>query len=100
IGQTPVITIIGSRNMWINAQERVKKMIKQCGGQLVGNVVYADRHNNFVSAVTIQYWMFSGKKDRWLGIFPKPGVAEEEINDAGAFGNLALKALESNSFSD
>lgn len=95
---TPVLTLIGSRNMWINAQERVKKTIKQIGGNLVGNVVYYDRHNNFVSAVTIQYWMFTGKKDRWLGIFPKPGVADAEINAAGNFGTVALQALESGNF--
>jgi menaquinone-dependent protoporphyrinogen IX oxidase len=93
---TPVVTVIGSRNMWINAQERVKKMIKQNGGRLVGNIVYADRHNNFVSAVTIQYWMFTGKKDRWLGIFPTPGVADKEIADAGIFGSKVLEALKIN----
>lgn len=95
---TPVVTVIGSRNMWINAQERVKKMIKQNGGRLVGNIVYADRHNNFVSAVTIQYWMFTGKKDRWLGIFPRPGVADKEIADAGIFGSKVLEALKINDF--
>ena len=93
---TPVVTVIGSRNMWINAQERVKKMIKQKGGRLVGNIVYADRHNNFVSAVTIQYWMFTGKKDRWLGIFPRPGVADKEIADAGIFGSKVLESLKTN----
>ena len=100
LNNTPVVTIIGSRNMWINAQERVKKMVKQNGGSLVGNIVYADRHNNFVSAVTIQYWMFSGKKERWLGIFPRPGVAEHEINAAGKFGKTVLAALEANDFRD
>lgn len=98
ISQTPVITIIGARNMWINAQERVKKMIKQIGGRLVGNIVFTDRHNNFVSAVTIQYWMFTGKKDKWLGIFPKPGVADDEINDVGKFGSVALQSVSSNNF--
>lgn len=93
---TPVVTVIGSRNMWINAQERVKKMIKQNGGRLVGNIVYSDRHNNFVSAVTIQYWMFTGKKDRWLGVFPRPGVADKEIADAGIFGSKVLEALKIN----
>lgn len=93
---TPVVTVIGSRNMWINAQERVKKMIKQKGGRLVGNIVYSDRHNNFVSAVTIQYWMFTGKKDRWLGVFPRPGVADKEIADAGIFGSKVLEALKIN----
>ncbi len=93
LNNTPVVTIIGARNMWLNAQERVKGLIKQSGGKLVGNVVYSDRHNNFVSAVTIQYWMFTGRKDRWLGIFPKPGVADEEINAAGKFGTKTMEAL-------
>ncbi len=93
---TPVVTVIGSRNMWINAQERIKKMIKQCEGRLVGNIVYSDRHNNFVSAVTIQYWMFTGKKDRWLGIFPRPGVADNEIGASGVFGTKVLEALSTN----
>ena len=100
IHQTPVVTIIGARNMWINAQERVKKIIKQIGGNLVGNIVYTDRHNNFVSAVTIQYWMFTGKKDRWLGIFPEPGVNDMEINEAGKFGKIVLRALSVNRFDD
>jgi hypothetical protein len=97
ISGTPVVTLIGSRNMWISAQERVKKKIKQSGGKLVGNIVYSDRHNNFVSAVTIQVWMFTGKKDRWLGIFPTPGVAGEEIAEAGIFGGKVLQALEAGS---
>src|SRR3990172_1271128 len=32
---TPVITLIGSRNMWINAQERVKKLLKEAGANLI-----------------------------------------------------------------
>jgi hypothetical protein len=100
ISRAPVITIIGARNMWINAQERVKKIIKQIGGNLVGNIVFVDKHNNFVSAVTIQYWMFSGKKERWLGIFPKPGVSDAEIDNAGEFGKAVLPSLTSGTYND
>ena len=100
IFETPVVTVIGARNMWINAQERVRKLIKQIGGKLVGNIVFTDRHNNFISAVTIQYWMFTGKKDRWLGIFPKPGVDESEINAADRFGKVALQSVSSGNFDD
>src|ERR1700693_5003206 len=36
---TPVITITGARNMWVNAFEKIKKLVKEAGGKLVGNIV-------------------------------------------------------------
>src|SRR6478736_4481045 len=38
VKNTPVITLIGSRNMWINAQERVKKALVASDAKSVGNV--------------------------------------------------------------
>ena len=93
---TPVVTLIGSRNMWINAQERVKMMLKEMNANLVGNVALFDRHNNSVSAVTIMYWAFTGKKDKFLGIFPKPGVSDEDIANVTFFGKIALNHLQQN----
>ena len=55
--------------MWINAQDRVKKALLESEAQLVGNVTLVDRNQNHVSAVTILYWMLTGKKDNFLGIF-------------------------------
>jgi hypothetical protein len=37
--------------------------------------------------------MLTGKKDRYLNIFPKPGVAEEDINNTKIFGETAAKHL-------
>lgn len=92
---TPVITITGARNMWISAMEDVKKILKNAGAKLVGNIALADQHHNFVSFVTILYWMFSGKKDRYLNLFPKPGVAEEDIKHTVVFGNIVQQHLRS-----
>ncbi len=105
----PVVTIIGARNMWVGAQEQIKSMISDCGGNLVGNIVLTDRHFNLPSVVTIIYWMTTGKKDRYLGIFPKPGVSDKDIEGAvkfstiiedavtaGDFANLQSKLLEKN----
>jgi hypothetical protein len=86
VKNTPVVTLIGARNMWLNAQERVKKMLQSSGARLVGNIVLQDRNSNLISAVTILYWMLTGKKDRYLNVFPKPGVAEKDIENAGIFG--------------
>ena len=88
---TPVITLIGSRNMWTMAQEQVKKHIKNAGAILVGNIALHDRNANLISAVTVQYWMFTGKKDKWLGVFQKPGISDEDILSAEKYGKIVLE---------
>ncbi|MEO6254551.1 MAG: hypothetical protein ABIO79_14660 [Ferruginibacter sp.] len=90
---TPVVTITGARNMWITAMERIKKILKNSGAKLVGSIALVDKHHNFISFVTIFYWMFKGKKERWLNIFPKPGVADEDIENTRNYGILVQKFL-------
>ena len=90
---TPVITISAARNMWINAFVRVRNMIKDAGGKLIGNIALVDKHPNVVSFITIFYWMLSGKKERYLNIFPKPGVSEEDIANTKEFGKTVAKYL-------
>ncbi len=94
----PVITVIGARNMWVNAQEDVKKMIADAGGNHVGNIALCDTHNNLVSVVTIIYWMGTGRKDRLWGIFPKPGIPEMAVEEADRFGPPILKAVRSGNY--
>ena len=90
---TPVITISAARNMWINAYVRVRNMLKGAGAKLVGNIALVDKHPNPVSFVTIFYWMLSGKKERYLNIFPKPGVAAEDIANTKKFGEIVAEHL-------
>ena len=92
----PVITIIGVRNMWIMAQERVKSRINELGGRLVGNIVLVDPAPNLVSVLTIVRWMMNGKRTpfRWLGKnFPPAGVPEKDIERASSFGNIIKESL-------
>jgi hypothetical protein len=90
---TPVVTLIAARNMWLNAQEQVKKLLNEAGAKLVGNIALVDKSSNLVSAVTILYWMMTGKRDRYLGIFPKPGVADDDVANAARFGETVFSAL-------
>ena len=83
---TPVITISEARNMWINAYVRVRSTLKDAGAKLVGNIALVDKHPNVVSFITIFYWMLSGKKEKYLNVFPIPGVAEGEIANTKIFG--------------
>jgi hypothetical protein len=91
---TPVVTVIGCRNMWLLAQERVKGCIRDLGGQLVGNIVLGDRAGNLVGVATIAYWMLTGRKERLLRVFPRPGVDDTDIRQASRFGVILRKALQ------
>src|ERR1022692_641400 len=88
---TPVITISAARNMWLNAFVQVRNMLKDAGAKLVGNIALVDKHPNPVSFVTIFYWMLSGKKERYLNVFPKPGVSDEDIANTKEFGKTVAK---------
>jgi len=95
VKDTPVVTISAARNMWINAFVRVKKMLKDAGANHVGNIALVDRHPNVVSFITIFYWMLSGKKERYLNIFPKPGVDEADIKHTATYGHTVARYLDS-----
>jgi hypothetical protein len=90
---TTVVTISEARNMWLNAYERVRQKLKDTGAKLVGNIALVDRHPNAISFFTIFHWMLKGKKNRYLGIFPKPGVSEEDIANTKVYGKTVSKHL-------
>jgi len=96
---TPVITISGSRNMWIMAQEKIKVLLRKANANLVGNVALVDRVGNLISVITIVEWMFSGVKKKYLGIFPLPGVSEKDIQESSQFGEIILNSLQQNNLS-
>jgi hypothetical protein len=93
---THIVSILGCRNMWINSQEAVKKQIASAGGKLIGNVPLIDKVSNLVSVVTILHWMLTGEKTKKWGIFPKPGVSDEDIENVSQSGALLKEKLETN----
>jgi hypothetical protein len=95
---TPVVTITGARNMWISANIRIRKSLQELGAKHVGNIALVDKHANPVSFVTILYWMFSGKRDRYLNLFPRPGVSDEDIKGCTVFGNIIQQHLGNNNY--
>jgi len=97
---TDVVTVVGSRNMWINSQDSITKRIKNAGGRLVGNIPFIDRNQNHISAVTILHWMLTGKKTRKYNIFPFPGVSDKDIGGAAKFGDILNESIQKRDFSD
>jgi hypothetical protein len=89
---TPVATVIGSRNMWLMAQESVKRMLNDLGAPLILNVPFVDRAPNILSVATIPAWMFTGNRRyfRWL---PRAGVSEQDVAAARKYGDVLSAAL-------
>lgn len=92
-----VITILGCRNMWLGAQEKVKRRLKETNARLVGHMALVDRSGNLTSLITILRWMFTGNKNSFW-FFPPAGVSEKDIQHASVFGNLIKAAMEADNF--
>ncbi len=95
---TPIITITGARNMWLNAFGKIKNRLNATDSTLLGNIALVDTHANPLSFVTIFHWMLSGKKTRYLGVFPLPGVSEKDIQHCAIFGATVLMRLENDNW--
>lgn len=94
-----VVTLLGSRNMWVLAQEKVKRHLKNLNANLIGNIVLIDRNPNLVSIITIVRWMFYGKKNPFWG-FPRAGIIQEDINSSNRFGEVLLDRVRKNDLTD
>jgi hypothetical protein len=92
----PVITIIGSRNMWIMAHERIREYLKPMQAKLVGNIVLYDKAPNLISVVSIIHWLFTGRKERYLKIIPPAGVSKDDIRNSSKFGDIILDSIKRN----
>ena len=88
----PVVTVIACRNMWLLAQETVKRLIQEAGGRLVDNVVFTDQGGTLATFITTPRWLLTGRRNAFWGL-PAAGVAEEEIANADRFGVALLAAL-------
>jgi hypothetical protein len=88
----PVVTVIACRNMWLVAQEAVKRLIGEAGGRLKDNVAFTDQGSTLASLVTTPRWVLTGRRDAFLGL-PAAGVADAEIEQADRFGRALLGAL-------
>jgi hypothetical protein len=85
----PVITVIGCRNMWLMAQERVKAHLQRLGARLIDNVALTERTHGAKSVVTTPWWLLSGNKGPYLGgLLPRAGVWQSDIDDAVRFGKV------------
>ncbi|HET6725819.1 MAG TPA: dialkylresorcinol condensing enzyme [Gammaproteobacteria bacterium] len=92
---TPVVTVIGCRDMWLMAQERTKALLADCGARLVGNIAMVDEAGSIGSFFATPVWMLTGLRGPLLGgLLPRAGVKPEQIRDSRRFGERMRDALE------
>ncbi|MBV8325816.1 dialkylrecorsinol condensing enzyme DarA [Chryseobacterium sp.] len=84
---TPVVTISGTRNMWMLSQEKLKVYLKDLKAKLVGNIALVDRHDNYTSVLTILRWLTTGQKEK-SGMLPAAGISDEEITGSVKYGKI------------
>lgn len=87
---TPVMTLIGCRNMWLMAQEKMKVRLSAMGATLLDNVALTDECGTAASFLATPLWMFSGKR-KALSWVPQAGISDADIAAAERFG-VALRA--------
>lgn len=87
-----VITLIGCRNMWIMAQEKMKNMLKKLDATLIDNVVLVDQGNSLETFITTPRWMLTGKKDSFLGL-SEAGISSSDIKKSARFGKAIRDAM-------
>lgn len=90
----PVITLIGCRNMWLMAQEKMKAHLHELGAHLLDNAVLTDSAHSAATFISTPLWMLTGKRGPFLGgLIPAAGVPASEIAAASRFGEAIAAQL-------
>ena len=90
---TPVITFVACRNLWLSAQETVKGILRDLGAWHIDNVVLVDQGPPWATFITTPRWLLTGKKNGFWRVFPAAGVSEADIAGAARFGRALADAL-------
>lgn len=98
---TPVVTLIACRNMWLMAQETMKRHLSELGAHLVDNIVLTDPAHSAMTFFSTPMWVLTGHKGPFLfGLVPPAGVSPDEVANARRFGEAIARQLPGRDRSD
>lgn len=92
IAGKPVVSVVACRNMWMTAGEKLAALLADAGARLVDHVALTDDAHPLATFITTPRWMFTGRRDRFLGL-PRAGVAPRDVAGAARFGHALVDAL-------
>jgi len=88
----PVVTLVVCRDMWVLAQEKIKKMLIDIEAKHIDHVALVDQGGSVLSFVTLPRFLLTGKKNSFA-FFPPVGIGAYDIKNASRFGKRLNKAL-------
>jgi len=94
-----VLTVVGIRNMWVNAHKLVHEKLKKLGTNYIGNIVLADPNTNLVSVLTVAKYMMTGRKKPYKAL-PAYGILDSDISEAKKYGILIKESISKDSFDE
>ncbi len=95
-----VITLIVCRNMWHEASLKMKRLLAAAGAVHIDNAVVTHQGPAWATFLTTTRTLFTGKRDRMLGVLPPSGIAEADIQRVGRLGEAIARQLDTLDHSD
>ncbi len=92
---TPVVTLVACRDMWVLAQEKIKDMLRNVEAKHIDHVALSDQGGSVFSLITLPRFLLTGKKNPFA-FFPPAGIKESDISNASRFGERLNAALKNN----
>lgn len=74
-----VVTISVSRAMWQRASIAMKRLLAATGGRHTDNIAVTHQGSPLATLVSTPRTLLFGKRDRFLGLFPNAGIADDEM---------------------
>ena len=94
LANSPVMTVIACRNMWLMAQEKMKLQLQNLNADLIDNVVLTDSVHTAATFFSTPMWMLTGNKGPFFnGLIPAAGVSPQDIEQASRFGEAIASQL-------
>lgn len=88
----PVVTVVACRNMWLMAQETVKRLLAEAGAKHTDHIAFVDRAQVLATLITTPRWLLTGRREGFWGL-PRAGVRDEDVAGAARFGKALAEAL-------
>jgi len=88
-----VLTISVSRNMWHNAAQVMKRLLREAGAHHRDAIALTHQGPPWATFITTPRALLFGKRDACWKIFPPAGLSDQELERIGGLGETVLERI-------